>query len=85
MNVIILTISSLAVILSIMAFTFSVVCFIKVKATELSKYEFVPVDSKDLFETDIDKINKELEDEEIDEEIDNAFETNRKQINEVIL
>ena len=85
--VIVFVVLILGVICSIAAFFLSVYCLIKIKAAEQSKFEVIQANPEDLFETDMNKINKELEDDEIDEEITNTFEEDKssKPLNEVII
>ncbi len=92
--VIILTMIAMGTLFSVAAFFLGVYCLIKIKAAEQSKFEFIqansegPVNPSDLFETDMDKINQQLEDDELDEEITNTFEEDTdeiKPLNEVII
>lgn len=70
--------------LSAMAFILGVYCLIKIKSAEQSKFEFIQADAGEMFETDVNKINEELEDEEFEKEMVNKIEPN-KQFNEVII
>lgn len=83
MDVIFMSVAIVTMCFSALALIISVACYIKIKATELSKYEFVPMTQEQMFETDIDKINKEVEEDKLDKEVDDAFEPHK--INEVIL
>lgn len=78
MESVIMAVNMLAVLFSTAAFFMSIYCVIKIKAQELSNYEFIPVESKDLFPTDMDKINEDLEDDEVDEDINEAFGDNKR-------
>lgn len=84
MEVTYLAVSIVTMVFSTLSFIISIACYIQWKASSLSKYEFVQVPQDQLFESDVNKINKELEDDELDDEIDKTFEPD-KQFNEVIL
>lgn len=89
METIVVAFTMMAFIFSVLAFVTSVVCFIKLKASELSKHEFIAMDPRELFETDVEKINQEIKEDETEEEFEEAFEgkstSNRNNINGVIL
>ena len=84
MEMIIMAVAIVTLVFSTLALIVSVACYIQWKAAELSKYEFVQVPQSELFETDINKINQEIEDDELDEELTQVLEPN-KPFNEVIL
>ncbi len=84
MVTVVYTAIAFTLLLSIAAFFISIYCFIKIKATELSRYEFIQTGTDDMFETDMSKINEQLEDESFDEEVTSTFEPD-KPFNEVIL
>lgn len=92
MEILFMAVAITTLVFSVMALIISIACYIKIKAVELSKYEFIPVDQHELmkeqsydFETNLDTINEQLEDDDIDKEIDNTFEPGKRRISEVIL
>ena len=76
--------SVMACIFSTLAFIISVTVYIQYKAAELSTHDYVQMTPEDMFESDVNKINGQLKDDELNEEIDNVMEPNKK-FNEVIL